>query len=160
MGMVWAMAMPKAKCAGQKRPKHTSHEISQRGRNIMKHVNLKNSLAFIAGASAVTLAATGHAASNPFQFSSDDSATIVVAEQGTAKSISVLEGKCGSGKCGSARIRQMMDRNADGKINRDEYVSWAGAQAAREFEEMSEGKGSIDAEAVYQHYLSLTQGIG
>jgi uncharacterized low-complexity protein len=36
------------------------------------------------------------------------------------KGISVLEGKCGAGNCGSQRIRQMMDRNADGKINRDE----------------------------------------
>lgn len=126
----------------------------------MKRVKLRNSLAMIAASSAVALSATAAADSNPFQLSSDSSATIVVAEQGGAKSISVLEGKCGSGKCGSARIRQMMDRNADGKINRDEYVSWAGAQAAKEFEEMAGGKASIGAEAVYQHYLSLTQGIG
>lgn len=127
---------------------------------MMNHRNLKKSLVLVAGASAATLAATGHAAGNPFQFASDNSTIIVVAEHGADKSISVLEGKCGSGKCGSARIRQMMDRNADGKINRDEYVSWAGAQAAKEFEEMSDGKASIDADAVYQHYLSLTKGIG
>ena len=126
----------------------------------MKQVTLKKSLAMLAASSAMTLSATTMADTNPFQLSSDSSATIVVAANSGSKGISVLDGKCGSGKCGSPRIRQMMDRNADGKINRDEYVSWAGAQAAREFDDMAKGKSSVSADEVYQHYLSLTTNIG
>jgi len=63
------------------------------------------------------------AAENPFGLTSTGETIALAAATDVKKGLSVLQGKCGAGKCGSKRIRQMMDRNADGRINRDEYVA-------------------------------------
>lgn len=76
------------------------------------------------------------------------------------KSISVLEGKCGEGKCGSNRVRQMMDKNGDGRIDRTEYTNWSvqrantsAEQANAEFDKMAHGADSVSAEDAYQSFL-------
>ena len=121
----------------------------------MKKTKLSRTIGLIAGAgAALTMIPHANAAGNPFGLSQADGATIVVAEAGK-KGISVLQGKCGAGKCGAQRIRQMMDRNADGKIDRDEYVSWANAQAVNEFEKFAGGAAAVDAHEVFEHYQSL-----
>ncbi len=120
----------------------------------MKRKGLKQSIGLIAGTAALALLPQAQAAENPFGLAGGDTALLQVADAGK-KGISVLEGKCGAGKCGSQRIRQMMDRNADGKINRDEYVSWAAAQAANEFENFADGSGSVGADKVFEHFRSL-----
>ena len=118
-------------------------------------------LGLIAGTSAaLALAPATFAAENPFGLKDAGSSAIVVAEVSRDKSISVLEGKCGAGKCGTSRVRQMMDRNADGMISREEYVGWSTSQAADEFDKFAGNKGAVTADDVYQHFLSLTQGIG
>lgn len=122
----------------------------------MKSDKLKKSLGLIAGASIALVALPqAHAADNPFGMGHADGATLVVADASEKKGISVLEGKCGTGKCGTQRIRQMMDRNADGQINREEYVSWAGAQAGNEFDEISKGGASVGVDEVFKHFQSL-----
>lgn len=121
----------------------------------MKRKGLKQSIGLIAGATAaIVLLPQAQAAENPFGLAGVDASVLVVAEA-DKKSISVLEGKCGAGKCGTQRIRQMMDRNADGKINRDEYVSWAAAQAVNEFDEFAGGSAAIGADKVFEHFRSL-----
>ena len=121
----------------------------------MNKTDLKKTVGMIAGAgAALALLPAAQAADNPFGLPDANGATIVVAEAGE-KGISVLEGKCGSGKCGTQRVRQMMDRNADGRINREEYVSWAGAQAGDEFDEFADGGASVGAERVFEHFRSL-----
>ena len=120
----------------------------------MKRKGLKQSIGLIAGTAALALLPQAQAAENPFGLSSSDTALIQVADAGE-KGISVLEGKCGSGKCGTQRVRQMMDRNADGKINREEYVSWAAAQAANEFEKFADGGSAVGADKVFEHFRSL-----
>ena len=122
----------------------------------MTSEKLKKSLGLIAGASvALAIIPQAHAADNPFGIGHADGATLVVAEGSEKKGISVLDGKCGAGKCGTQRIRQMMDRNADGQINREEYVSWAGAQAGSEFDEIAKGGASIGVDEVFKHFKSL-----
>lgn len=69
------------------------------------------------------------------------------------KSISVLEGKCGEGKCGSKRVRQMMDDNGDGRIERSEYTAWATRQAEAEFDEMAGGAESVSPDDAFQNFL-------
>ena len=71
------------------------------------------------------------------------------------KSISVLEGKCGEGKCGSLRVRKMMDKNDDGVINRKEYVGWATTTASTEFDKIASGSASVSAEKVFSYYEEL-----
>lgn len=118
--------------------------------------SLKKNLGLIAGASvALAMLPQAHAAGNPFGISHAEGATLVVADAGGNKGISVLEGKCGSGKCGTQRVRQMMDRNADGQINREEYISWAGAQAGNEFDEIAKGGAAVEADDVFKHFQSL-----
>lgn len=90
------------------------------------------SVSTIAGVFAVTALSSGYA----------------VAGEG----ISVLDGKCGAGKCGSNRVRTMMDSNSDGQIDRSEYVAWASGQASREFDAMSHGKAAISSDDVYKHF--------
>jgi len=117
---------------------------------------LKRNMGLIAGATvALAMLPQAQAAGNPFGIAQADGATLVVADAGGKKGISVLEGKCGAGKCGTQRVRQMMDRNADGQINREEYVSWAGAQAGNEFDEIAKGSASIGADDVFKHFESL-----
>lgn len=122
----------------------------------MKKCELNRRLGLV-GSAAVMLAALPqvHAAGNPFALGASQGEAIMVAEARPEKSISVLEGKCGAGKCGSQRIRQMMDRNGDGKINREEYVSWVTAQAGVEFEEFAQGKSAVGVDEVYEHFRSL-----
>lgn len=48
--------------------------------------------------------------------------------------VSVLEGKCGEGRCGSARVRQMMDGDGDGRISRHEYNQWINRAAGSQFD--------------------------
>ncbi len=121
----------------------------------MKKTDLKATIGLIAGAgAALALMPVAQAADNPFSLPQTGGAVIVVADAGE-KGISVLEGKCGSGKCGTQRVRQMMDRNADGRINRDEYVAWAGAQAGAEFDNFADGGASVGVERVFEHFRSL-----
>lgn len=123
----------------------------------MKKTGLELKLGVLAGASAMMLALpqAQAAGGNPFELSTGSGAAIVVADASGEKGISVLEGKCGSGKCGAQRIRQMMDKNTDGRIDRDEYLSWAGDVASREFDQMSKGAASMGVEDVFEHYRSL-----
>jgi uncharacterized low-complexity protein len=117
---------------------------------------MKINMGLIAGASVVlAMLPQAHAAGNPFGIAHADGAMLVVADAGRKKGISVLEGKCGSGKCGTQRVRQMMDRKADGQINREEYVSWAGAQAGNEFDEIAKGRAAVGADDVFKHFQSL-----
>jgi uncharacterized low-complexity protein len=122
----------------------------------MKKRELERRLGLIGGA-AVMLAALPqvHAADNPFALGASEGKAVMVAEVRNEKGISVLEGKCGAGKCGTQRIRQMMDRNGDGKINREEYVSWVSAQAGVEFEEFAKGRSAVGVDDVYEHFRSL-----
>ncbi|MEN8167439.1 MAG: hypothetical protein ABFR65_08190 [Pseudomonadota bacterium] len=48
--------------------------------------------------------------------------------------VSVLEGKCGEGRCGSVRVRQMMDGDSDGRISRHEYNQWINRAAGSQFD--------------------------
>lgn len=122
---------------------------------MMKKADLKKTIGMIAGTGAAfALSPQLFAADNPFGMGQANGAAIVVAEAGK-KGISVLEGKCGSGKCGTQRIRQMMDRNADGKINRNEYVSWVTAQAGNEFDTFAKGADAVGADDVFEHFRSL-----
>jgi len=118
------------------------------------HIDRKLGLA--AGAS-VLLAALpqAHAAGNPFEQSAAGDSVIVVAASDEQKGISVLEGKCGSGKCGAQRVRAMMDKKADGSIDRDEYLAWSAAAAEREFDSIAKGSERVGPEDVYDHYRSL-----
>lgn len=68
------------------------------------------------------------------------------------KSISVLEGKCGSGKCGATRVREMMDKNGDGRISRDEYVGWVNRQAAADFDKMAHGGTSVSPDDAFKAF--------
>jgi len=88
-------------------------------------------------------------------------AQVLAAEKGGAegKSISVLEGKCGEGKCGALRVRQMMDKDDDGQINRKEYIGWATQVASTEFDKMSTGSASVSADKVFDYYEDLQQQI-
>ena len=122
----------------------------------MKKQGLEKKLGIIAGASVLMVALPqAHAAGNPFELASSANTAVMVAEAGGGKGISVLEGKCGAGKCGTQRVRQMMDKNSDGQIDRDEYISWSNAIANREFDKMSKGSASIGADDVFEHYRSL-----
>ena len=120
----------------------------------MKRKALKQSIGLIAGTAAFALLPQAQAAENPFGLAGSDTALVQVAEAGE-KGISVLEGKCGAGKCGTKRVRQMMDRDADGKIDRGEYVSWVTSQAVKEFDGFADGKGAVDAHEVFEHFRSL-----
>lgn len=75
------------------------------------------------------------------------------------KSISVLEGKCGEGKCGAERVRKMMDRNSDGNIDRGEYVAWSASAASSEFDKITSGSSTASAEKVFSHFESLQQQV-
>lgn len=123
----------------------------------MKKQNWTVRLGTLAGGTAMllTVPQVYAADGNPFALSGGDGATIMVAEAGGQKGISVLEGKCGAGKCGAQRVRQMMDKNADGRIDRDEYVSWSSSVANREFDEISKGSAAVGADDVFEHYRSL-----
>ncbi|MDJ0739639.1 MAG: hypothetical protein QNJ91_07975 [Gammaproteobacteria bacterium] len=121
----------------------------------MKKTELPTTIGLIAAAGAVlALAPQAGAADNPFTLDQTSGAAIVVADADD-KGISVLEGKCGSGKCGTQRIREMMDRNADGQIDREEYVSWVAAQASSEFDRFAGGSAAVGADAVFEHFRSL-----
>jgi uncharacterized low-complexity protein len=122
----------------------------------MNRQHFEKKLGLAAGASVLLVTLPqAHAAGNPFELPAADGATIVVADSGEQKGISVLEGKCGSGKCGAERVREMMDKNADGSIDRDEYLAWSADIAGREFEEMAKGSAAIAPDDVYEHYRSL-----
>jgi uncharacterized low-complexity protein len=122
----------------------------------MRNKVLERKIGLIAGAGMLMAAAPQlHAASNPFELGASGGTAIMVAEAGKEKSVSVLEGKCGSGKCGTQRVRQVMDKNGDSKIDRDEYVSWSSAAANREFDSISKGSAAVGADTVFEHYQSL-----
>lgn len=121
-------------------------------KKLHKHIGL------IAGtASVFALAPQAQAAENPFSVGASGETLLVAAADNHKKGISVLEGKCGSGKCGSVRIRQMMDRNGDGRINRDEYVNWAATQAATEYDDLASGAASISADDVFKSFLEFQE---
>ncbi len=88
--------------------------------------------------------------SNPFAVSGQQG--LMLADAG-GKSISVLKGKCGDGKCGTARVRKMMDSNGDGSINRSEYTEWAVRMANSEFDKISEGSNVTTPDDVFQNFL-------
>jgi len=117
---------------------------------------LDSKLGLAAGAS-VLLATLPqvHAAGNPFELSAAGDSVIVVAASDEKQGISVLEGKCGSGKCGAERVREMMDANADGSIDREEYVAWSTAAANREFDSIANGSATVGPKDVFDHYRSL-----
>ena len=118
---------------------------------------MHKAMGLVAAASAVALVPQAQAADNPFGLS-DSAQTIVVAGNANHnKGISVLDGKCGSGKCGSQRIRQMMDRNGDGRINRAEYINWASAQAGAEFDDIAKGANAVDADDVFKSFLEFEE---
>lgn len=121
---------------------------------------LIQSIGLIAGSAALGLSPQAFAADNPFGLSQIDGAAIVVAGD-AKKGISVLEGKCGGGKCGSQRVRAMMDKNDDGRISRDEYVSWSSRIANEEFDKFAGGAADAGVDDVFEHFESLdyhTQG--
>lgn len=128
----------------------------------MKSKDLHRAVGLIAGTSvALALSSGAVAADNPFGLAPADGATLVVAGSGEEKGISVLEGKCGSGKCGSQRVREMMDKDDNGRIDRDEYISRSAMQAGNEFDQFAGGAADVGAEDVYEHFRSLdyhTQG--
>ena len=86
-------------------------------------------------------------------------AEVLAAGESPEKSISVLEGKCGEGKCGTLRVRQMMDKNDDGKINRKEYLGWAKSVASDEFDKIASGSASVSAEKVFDFYKELQEQV-
>ena len=112
----------------------------------------KTSTLTLALGTALAMSSNVGAADNPFQIKSLSSGYVQLAAA-KVKHISVLEGKCGNGKCGTARIRQMMDNNNDGRIERDEYVGWASRQAGMEFDNMSHGGSSVTPDDAYQNFL-------
>ena len=122
----------------------------------MNRHDIDRKLGLAAGAS-VLLATLpqAHAAGNPFELSAAGDSVVVVAASDEQKGISVLEGKCGSGKCGAQRVREMMDKNADGSIDRDEYLAWSTAAAEREFDSIAKGSAAVGPEDVFDHYRSL-----
>ena len=141
----------------------------------MNKKRFDRNLGVIAGAGVMlAVLPQANAGGNPFELPGLGATAVVVAAG--EKGISVLEGKCGSGKCGTQRIRTMMDVNSDGMIDRDEYVSWSADVAQREydrlhdrekyvswsksmanqeFDEIAKGEPEIGADKVYEHYRSL-----
>lgn len=122
----------------------------------MKVKELNRAIGLIAGTSvALAMSSGAIAKENPFGLAQANGATLLVADSGEEKSISVLEGKCGSGKCGSQRVREMMDKNGNGRIDRDEYISWSAMHAGNEFDKFSDGEAETGVDAVYEHFRSL-----
>ena len=80
-----------------------------------------------------SLATSAIADNDLFSLSESDRHNAATAEKG----LRVLEGKCGEGKCGTLRIRLMMDLDHNGYISRQEYVTWAAAQADSEFDRIA-----------------------
>ena len=60
-----------------------------------------------------------------------------------------------TGRCGSQRVREMMDRDGDGSIDRDGYIGWASTQAGRDFDSFAGDRGAVEAGRVYEHFRSL-----
>ena len=79
---------------------------------------------------AISIAGSGAsiANDNPFELTDikHSSAITVAANDVTNKRhrISVSEGKCGEGKCGSLMVRVAMDANGNEIISRKEYIDW------------------------------------
>jgi len=96
-------------------------------------------------AKALSVVATVALAGVAFQVQAEDA--------GSGKPISALHGKCGDGKCGTKRVRAMMDGNNDGMISKDEYMSWSNKQAAKEFAEMSQGGDSASPRQIVDAFL-------
>jgi uncharacterized low-complexity protein len=99
------------------------------------------------------------AANNPFDEGPRNSSYLLLADAHGGKcggkseqSIHTLEGKCGSGKCGTARIRGMMDSNGDGRIDRSEYNTWSLKQSNEEFDRMAAGAESVSVEKAFQTF--------
>jgi len=100
------------------------------------------------------------AAGNPFDTTLINSGYPLLADAHGAKcggksekAVPTLEGKCGSGKCGSARIRDMMDSNGDGRIDRSEYNAWSMKQSNAEFDRMAAGAESVSPDQAFQTFL-------
>ena len=95
------------------------------------------------------------AAADDNPFAQSGSSRILLAEAGgKTKGIGVLKGKCGEGKCGSQRVRKMMDKDGDGQIDRKEYIAWSTAQAESEFDKIAgEGGESATADDVFQNFF-------
>ena len=111
------------------------------------------------GAAFVSTGSVSAATDNPFGMTELNSGYMQLAGANTGKgapkkSISVLEGKCGSGKCGASRVRQMMDENGDGSIQRAEYAGWAARQAGAEFDRMARGRDAISPDEAYENFLN------
>lgn len=132
-------------------------------------MKLRKSLAIAtigSAASLVALNATAVDTDNPFALTGLGNGYLQVAEgkcgegkcgghkkASGGKSISVLEGKCGEGKCGTVAIRQQMDKNRDGMINRQEYMDWATKMAATEFDTMDTNHdGNVDYDEFFEHF--------
>lgn len=65
--------------------------------------------------------------------------------------INVLEGKCGEGRCGSVRMRQMMDGDRDGFVSKKEYHGWINKQAGSQFDRLDVNEdGVISANEMMQ----------
>ena len=99
------------------------------------------------------------AANNPFDAGLRNSGYLLLADAHggkcggkSEKSIHALEGKCGGGKCGTARIRGMMDSNGDGRIDRSEYNAWSMKQSNEEFDRMAAGADSVSVDKVFQTF--------
>lgn len=110
-------------------------------------MNKRNKALVLASCSslALGLASSAYAGDggNPF---------IKVGAETGMKEISVLEGKCGGGKCGSSRVRRMMDSDGNGTISRSEYTGWAARMASDEFDAISKTGGEAPAKDVFDFF--------
>ena len=85
---------------------------------------------------------------NPFAVQGIDGDAMQLAQMtGASKGgkINVLNGKCGEGKCGGKRVRQMMDSDKNGQISKQEYVGWVTTMAGEEYDQMdANDSGTLD----------------
>lgn len=112
-----------------------------------KRSHIKPVVAALGVAFAGTITALpAQAADNPF--AQNRPMTGLVAASG----LSVLEGKCGEGKCGSLRVRKMIDTDSDGTITRQEYVAWGVRTSNREFDRIAGSGDSASPEKVFNSF--------
>jgi len=125
-------------------------------------------------AAVLTLSPIGvvHASENPFTLAHHQNDSLQLAETTTAANqpnarkgirsqlksggVSVLEGKCGSGKCGSQQVRQMMDGDGNGVISRREYNQWINHAPGSQFDRIDVNEDGIISESE-MIYFETTQ---
>ena len=119
----------------------------------MKHASvIKPAVLAVGAAIAGSLAVTTVHAENALFSLVDTSQTA----SDISKGLTVLEGKCGEGKCGTLRIRVMMDLDSNGFISRNEYVTWAAAQADSEFDRIAGAHNQTSTpEEVFDRFKSM-----